>query len=202
MSDVYGKTKHDGKSRNLDKLSYFIEDCKKGYIIYENGSLYRTVRRYGIRGTKGEVGIKKLESPEKMSSLNKGNKYYRIGRKVGDKRYTVYEHTVIYAIFHGVKELTDDVHIDHINGDRFDNRIENLELVSSEENNRRLIELDLLKPRYGEDNGASVLTESDVLKIRDLYSRKEYNQYELSDMFEVSQGQISAIVNRKRWAHI
>ena len=202
MSDVYGKTKHDGKSRNLDKLSYFIEDYKKGYIIYEDGSLYRTVRRYGIRGAKGEVGIKKLESPEKMSSLSKGNKYYRIGRKVGDKRYTVYEHTVIYAIFHGVEELTDDVHIDHINGDRFDNRIENLELVSSEENNRRLIELDLLKPRYGEENGASVLTESDVLKIRDLYSRKEYNQSELSDMFGVTQGNISDIVNRKRWAHI
>src|SRR5699024_1755290 len=202
MSDVYGKTKHDGKSRNLDKSSYFIEDYKKGYIIYEDGSLYRTVRRYGIRGAKGEVGIKKLESPEKMSSLSKGNKYYRIGRKVGDKRYTVYEHTVIYAIFHGVEELTDGVHIDHINGDRFDNRIENLELVSSEENNRRLIELDLLKPRYGEENGASVLTESDVLKIRDLYSRKEYNQSELSDMFGVTQGNISDIVNRKRWAHI
>ena len=202
MSDVYDRTKNDGKSRNLDKLSYFIEDYKKGYIIYEDGSLYRTVRRYGIRGAKGEVGIKKLESPEKMSSLNKGNKYYRIGRKVGDKRYTVYEHTVIYAIFHGVKELTDDIHIDHINGDRLDNRIENLELVSSEENNRRLMELDLLKPRYGEDNGTAKLTEKEVIEIRRLYKNTSLTQYQLADMFGVAQGNISEIVNRKRWAHI
>lgn len=178
-----------------------------GHIIYNDGKLYRVIGsifNHRVEGKRIEgTRLKRFYKPEPLCYLSTGNKrYYRTSISVNKKSISAYEHIIIYAIFHGVDSLRNSHHIDHIDGDKHNNRIENLELVTVEENNRRIIELDMLRPPRGEENGASVLTESDVLKIRDLYSRKEHTQYQLADIFGVTQGNISDIVNRKRWAHI
>ena len=49
---------------------------------------------------------------------------------VGVGKRTLYAHRIIYAIMHGKMPLE----VDHINGNRIDNRIENLRDVSSAEN--------------------------------------------------------------------
>ena len=54
----------------------------------------------------------------------------------------------------------------------------------------------------GEKSNLSKLSEKDVLKIRNYYKDKKYNQYELAFIFNVSQACISDIVNRKTWKHI
>lgn len=54
----------------------------------------------------------------------------------------------------------------------------------------------------GSVNGMSKITEADVLKIRDLYSRKSNNQYELAEMFGVSQPCIGSIVRNETWRHV
>jgi hypothetical protein len=56
---------------------------------------------------------------------------YRIVNKF---KVQYYVHRVIWCLHHG--ELPDEMRIDHINGQRTDNRIENLRLVSVTENNR------------------------------------------------------------------
>lgn len=54
----------------------------------------------------------------------------------------------------------------------------------------------------GSVNGNSRLKERDVLKIREMYSRKEMNQYELADKYGVTQTTIGSILRRKTWKHI
>ena len=193
--------------RNTDKLKDFVDLYDKGHILYEDGKLYRVVGsifNYGKGGKRiSGTNLKVLEEPIPMGYLSSGNeRYFRVSTKSGKKSISAYEHIIIYAIFNGIECLNNDLHIDHVDGDKHNNRIENLELVSVEENNRRLIENNLLNPPRGEDNGGSILLESDVIKIRELYALKKYNQYELSNMFKVSQGNISEIVNRKSWKHI
>ena len=122
--------------------------------------------------------------------------------KTEGKSISAYEHIIIYAIFNGIDSLKNDLHIDHVDGNKHNNRIENLELVTGEENNRRLIEHGLLNPPRGSENGTSTLKDADVLNIRKLYASKKHNQFQVAKMFETSQGNISDIVNRKRWAHI
>lgn len=51
----------------------------------------------------------------------------------------------------------------------------------------------------GENQWKSKLTKSDILKIRELYNKKTYNQYDLSGMFGVGQDNISRIINKKIW---
>lgn len=51
----------------------------------------------------------------------------------------------------------------------------------------------------GESHGMAKITQQIVDDIRQLYATGEMNQYELAEMFSLSQGYISDIVNRRKW---
>lgn len=98
----------------------------------------------------------------------------------------------------GIK--SDDWQIDHVDDDKSNNKVTNLEWVTKKENSRRAKQNSLL-PQGSEHHGAK-LTEDDVRKIRDLYSSDNYSQYDLAELFSVQVMQINRIVNRKRWTHV
>lgn len=54
----------------------------------------------------------------------------------------------------------------------------------------------------GSKHGMSKVTEEIVLQIRSLYSSKSKTQYELADMFGLTQSMVSCITLRKNWKHI
>lgn len=54
----------------------------------------------------------------------------------------------------------------------------------------------------GSENGNAKLDEVAVKKIRMLYFKKQYNQSELSQIFEVSVMTILRIINRQSWKHV
>lgn len=68
--------------------------------------------------------------------------YYHVGFKVGSKHVNPLVHQLVMWAF---KEKRDypEWEIDHINGNSYDNRVENLEYVSSSENTKRAYALKL-----------------------------------------------------------
>jgi hypothetical protein len=88
----------------------------------------------------------------------------------------------------------------HLDGDKTNNRIENLEYVTKSENAIHAY-ANGLAPK-GEDHGRSKLTESNVKEIRKLYATGKYLQRELGARFGIAQTQVSSIVRREQWAHI
>lgn len=52
------------------------------------------------------------------------------------------------------------------------------------------------------ERGSSVLTISEVISIRDVYSTGRFNQSEIAKMFGVTPNCIHYIVTRKSWKHI
>lgn len=94
--------------------------------------------------------------------------------------------------------------VNHKNGNRKDNRVENLEWVTRSENIRHSYDV-LGRKRSdlrGEQIGNSKLTRKEVKQIRALYSTGEWTQEELAEKFGVSQVLISKIVRGELWSHI
>lgn len=104
--------------RNYEKIEHFVNQMKEGSLIYKDGSLYRNGRK--IEGSKN----------------GKGN-YLSIDTKKDMKKVRAFMHLVIFAYFHGIEELKKHETIDHTNGDKYDNRIENLQGMTRFENSQK-----------------------------------------------------------------
>lgn len=88
-------------------------------------------------------------------------------------------------------------HVNHKNGDKSDNSVNNLEWCSPKENQTHAIETGLSNNK-GQNNGMSKLTDSEVAAIRKLSST--FTQKELANEFGVSRTCITRILNGTRRA--
>ncbi len=59
-----------------------------------------------------------------------------------------------------------------------------------------------MRMHIGEQHGQSKLTETKVLKIRDLYIKKQMSQNAIAEDFGICQTQVSRLIRRKQWKHI
>lgn len=125
-----------------------------------------------------------------------------------DGKYkSILVHRIIAITFIGDSLLE----INHIDGVKDNNKIENLEYVSHSENQLHAYKLLLQKPKIGESNGNSKLTEQQVIEIREYVSNfngRYYGRKALAEKYNVSESYIKEIVNSSRknrknaWSHI
>ena len=122
-------------------------------------------------------------------NIKTGYVYIHIGKR--EQRRLVSLHRLVAKAF--IPKEEGKPYVNHIDGDKENNNVENLEWVTAQENTQHAYEKGLLK-NYGEGNGASVLTDEQAKRIRVLYRQKSYTQDELAELYGVSQGTVSYIV--------
>lgn len=155
------------------------------------------VMNYGITFV-SEDGLHILKGPKEISQSTNKDGYVKINvrnkaefdatpKEERNKHTACYKlsvHRVVYAWFRG--EVPEDMVVDHIDRNKSDNSIENLQLLTQDENmakysddlKKHLVECDLNKPReYYEDRLKELAKEAKqvraMLRYYDAKNRKE-----------------------------
>ncbi len=160
---------------NLTKNIYGYE---KTYSISSNGSVWS-----------------KRNSMWLKPDIRRGYLYYSLCTDGKRKSYTAHR----LVAMHFIKKVDNKRQVNHINGIKSDNRLENLEWCTPGENQKHALANGLMKPKKGILNGQSKLTEKD---IKDIRQNTKLNQRELAKKYRISFQQVSRIINKTRWKHI
>jgi hypothetical protein len=119
---------------------------------------------------------------------------YRQGRV---KNFLV--HRLVARAFIGKIPL--GLQVNHRNCEKTDNRVENLELVTGEQNRQHAREKGLVKPLHGSANPNAKLIEDDVRAIRRLRA-EGVTARAVADLFGVTERLVYGIQHRRTWTHL
>lgn len=114
----------------------------------------------------------------------------------GEKRKAIFLHKLLAINF--ISNPKNLPVVDHIDGDKSNNSLENLEWVTSRENQLRAINIGLKRVFRGTEQGNAKLDEKQILYIRS--SNKK--QRDLAKELGVAQSTIWAAKNRRTWVHV
>lgn len=94
--------------------------------------------------------------------------------------------------------------VNHIDGNKLNNCVDNLEWCSPSHNNYHRYRLNLvnIENQSGENHWKTTLKKEDVLKIREKWNSGRVSQLELVTEYKISQSTVSRIVNKQNWRHL
>lgn len=160
-----------------------------GYSLYEVSNLGR-LKTYNWKGSGREAIMK--------PAIYRGYCKTMIKNDEG-RTHTIQVHKMVALAFLTKKE--NDTEINHINGVRNDNRVENLEWCTHSENLKHSFKIGL-SCNAGSQNPTSKLTEAQVLEIRAKFIPRVYGRRQLAFEYKVYPSTIKDIIMRKSWKHI
>lgn len=157
------------------------------YIVSTDGKIYST----------NNIGRGKYHKEIKQRKNHDGYMVITTG-KTGDRK-TRFVHRIIAQAF--IPNPLGLPEVDHIDRNRTNNDVSNLRWIDSLENKRRTPFEVRSKTHKGELNGRAMLSENDVLLIRDLFKNGK-PQYQIAKEFGRGWSTIHNIIIRNTWKDI
>jgi len=145
----------------------------------------------------GQVIGARLGRPLKPTKIHNG--YLRLGLKIDDGRYLSYlVHRLVAIVY--IENPENKPEVNHKNGDKLDNRVENLEWVSRSENQKHAFATGL-NSISGCRNPRNILTDSEVVEIYNSLLEGA-RSIDIAREKGVSKSAIDSIKYRKNWKYL
>lgn len=170
-----------------------IEGYDGKYEISSRGG-YRLPSRLSQRTDLKEQYI--IPAKIMKASVSKKTGYHRARLVRDGKQYTYLVHRLVAQ--HFLDEYDSELQVNHIDGNKDNNDISNLEMVTAKENVQHAVKNGLRGDIKGERNPASLLTEEDVLEIY----QSAINAHDIAEEFGVSKNCVWDIRAGRRWASV
>ena len=154
---------------------------------FESGEVY---------GTRGPGGMK-LDKPKRLGFRHPSG-YIHVSLHAGGEKKQVRAHRIVYMAAYGA--IPDGMVVDHINNDKSDNRLVNLQLMTPEGNSRKAA----MEGRYltGEDNPMCKVSAEVRTKMMHEYSEHGMTYRELAQKYGVSKSRVCQIAHEDDWTRV
>ena len=172
---------------DMNNDEFVAWEIAKGNISVdiENGIVYSNRRAQGIP----------CEPHELKGTMIRGYRHLKIVD--GKVRRAVRHHRVVWIAAHGIPP--EGMVVDHINNNKSDNRICNLQLLTPEDNSRKAYEDGLYLT--GADNPATKLSECQVEEVLMTYQNGATLR-ETARMFGISKSRVHQLVHEYGWTQV
>ena len=170
------------------------------WIVREDGKIFSSDREsIVIRNKFNKIDThKRIVKGKEISPFISKSGYFVVSQKIDGKRPKVFAHRLIGMAF--VPGYKKELTINHINGIKTDNRLDNLEWISRSDNTKHQWEIGLVDLR-GEKSSSNKLSQKQVLHIREAL-KKGVSANSLAIIANLSPSLIYLIGNGKRWASL
>ena len=163
----------------------------EGYYQVNSDGQVRSLDRIVIYSS----GSQRVHKGILLKPLLADNGYLRVCLQKEHK--TVYKaiHRLVLQAFLG--GLPFGYQVNHINGIKKDNRLDNLEYLTPSQNRKHAFDTNLQKPLLGSNHQNAKLTEENILEIRTLFGVMK--QKDIATKFKVSRSTIADIQHGRTW---
>ena len=162
------------------RLHDFLPEIKDYYTVTDKGEFFS-------------------DNSGKMKTRNRAGTEYQIINfmKEDGKKKTYRAHRLVLMAFNPVENM-DVLEVNHINGNKKDNRLQNLEWCTGSENQQHAFKTDLQQAQKGQKSNFSKLSEQDIDLIFQL-RKQGLLQREIAEKVGCSRSNVSYILNHKTW---
>ena len=190
IEEVWEELKTVTKTHNGVTIKY---DVSGRYMISNHGNL----RSLDIIDRNG----KEWEGRELKLTL-KPSGYLEVNLCKDGKRLTCSIHRLVATTF--LRNTDNKRTVNHKDGNKTNNRVDNLEWATYAENNQHALTNGLRVPLKGEQRYNSKLTEAKAKEIRERRAKnpKVWTYAKLAEEYEVTKGSIQDELQYKSWKHV